>query len=237
MSTSPGGDSNVGPVASTGEISESKLLWITVNGTRIQVTERVTVREIVTRASAAGAVSGLIEEYVIERVAKDGELRLDETITVIEFEEFMAVPVGVTPVAADSMDPADSLLPTHQRIRDELAALGYSAEVVEGETSGGPQKVVVFTYPVRNGRFRGKTFKMGISTQCEALGYPELPPHWLFISPPFTDTRDGGNHGLNSFAGEDWVALSRPPGPFWDKLPHKCMKAYMEHVSRVWKYI
>ena len=48
MSTSPGNDRNVGPVASTGEISESKLLWITVNGTRIQVTERVTVRDIVT---------------------------------------------------------------------------------------------------------------------------------------------------------------------------------------------
>lgn len=236
MSTSPGGDSKVGPAANTGEFSESKIVSITVNGTQIQVRERVTVREIVTEASAAGAISGLIEEYVIERVTEDGEHGLDQTITVIESEELMAVPVGSTPVAADSTGAADSL-PTHQRIRDELVALGYPADVVEGDTSGGPQKVVVFTYPVRTGRFRGNTFKMGISTQCEGLGYPELPPHWLFISPPITDTRDGGNHGLNSFGGENWVALSRPPGPFWDKLPHKCMKAYMEHVSRVWKYI
>jgi len=78
---------------------------------------------------------------------------------------------------------------------------------------------------------------MGISTQCEALGYPELPPHWLFISPPITDTRDGLNHGLNSFGGNEWVALSRPPGPFWDKLHRKNMKAYMEHIARVWKHI
>lgn len=236
MSTSPGGDGNVGPATNTGEFSESKIVSITVNGTQIQVTERVTVREIVRLASAAGAISGLIEEYVIERVTEDGEHGLDQTITVIESEEFMAVPVGSTPVATDSTVAADSQ-PTHQRIRDELVALGYPAEVVEGHTPGGPQKVVVFTYLVRTGRFRGKTYKMGVSTQCEALGYPELPPHWIFISPPITNTQDGGNHGLNSFGGESWVALSRPPGPFWDKLPHKCMRAYMEHVSRVWKNI
>lgn len=125
----------------------------------------------------------------------------------------------------------------HQRIRDELVALGYPSELVEGETSAGPQKVVVFEYPVRSGRFKGRTYTMGISTQCEAVGYPEVPPHWLFISPPITDTRDGPNHGLNSFAGQEWVALSRPPGTFWDKLARKTMKAYMEHVSRVWRNI
>ena len=128
---------------------------------------------------------------------------------------------------------------THKQIQDELIALGYPSEVIEGETSGGPQKVVVFEYAVRSGRFKGENRTMGISTQCEAVGYPEVPPHWLFIHPPITDTRDGNNHGVNTFGGMDWVALSRPPGAFWDKLrtEKKNMKGYMEHVSRVWKYI
>lgn len=125
----------------------------------------------------------------------------------------------------------------HRRIREELIALGYQPEVVEGDTSAGPQKIVVFQYRVRSGRFRGETYLMGISTQCEAAGYPELPPHWVFISPPITDTRDGNNHGLNTFGGRDWVALSRPPGAFWDRLANKSMQAYMEHISRVWKQI
>lgn len=127
--------------------------------------------------------------------------------------------------------------PSHQRIRDELAALGYSVTLADGEVSGERHAIAVFDYHVRNGRFGGEKYKIGISTQGEALGYPELPPHWIFISPPITDTRDGPNHGLNSFDGHTWVALSRPPGPFWDTLPRKHMKAYMEHVARVWKHI
>lgn len=125
----------------------------------------------------------------------------------------------------------------HQQIRDELLDLGYPSEVVEGDTSAGSQKIVVFKYIVRSGRFKGDEYTMGISTQCEAVGYPEVPPHWIFISPPIKDTRDGGNHGLNNFGGRNWVALSRPPGSFWDKLHKKSMKGYMEHVSRVWKHI
>lgn len=124
-----------------------------------------------------------------------------------------------------------------ERIRKELADLGYVPDVVEGDTVGGPQRVVTFEYPVRTGRFKGKTYTVGISTQCEAVGYPEVPPHWIFVSPPISDTRDGANHGKDTFGGREWIALSRPPGAFWDRVTEKGMKAYMEHVAKIWKQI
>lgn len=123
------------------------------------------------------------------------------------------------------------------KIVAELQALGYTPEVVEGETVAGNQRVVTFNYAIPVGRFRGETRTVGVSTQCEAVGYPETPPHWIFISPPITDTRDGANHGVGNFGGRDWVALSRPPGAFWDRAEHKEMSTYMEHLLRVWKQI
>ena len=124
-----------------------------------------------------------------------------------------------------------------QRIKTELEALGYTPSVLEGETAGGRQRVVTFEYGVPTGRFKGRTYMVGISTQCEAVGYPEVPPHWIFVSPPISDTRDGGNHGTTTLGGRQWIAMSRPPGAFWDRIGEKGMKAYLEHLAKVWKHI
>lgn len=123
------------------------------------------------------------------------------------------------------------------RIKKELQELGFEPGVVEGPTPSGTQRIVTFDYPVPTGRFKGRTYAVGISTQCEAVGYPEVPPHWIFVSPPLPETKDGPNHGLYSLGGRQWVALSRPPGAFWDRIAKKDMKAYMEHVTKVWKNI
>ena len=125
-----------------------------------------------------------------------------------------------------------------QRISQELTALGFEPTVLEtGETVAGRQSVVAFLYPVPVGRFRGNRFMVGVSTRCEAVGYPEVPPHWIFISPPITDTHDGANHGLLQFGDREWVALSRPPGAFWDRVDQKGMGAYLDHLKRVWRGI
>lgn len=102
MSIEPG-NGTVGPAAPTGEEVELKTVSIRVNGTQIRVSERVTVREIVEKANEAGAISGIIEEYVIERVETVGEHSLDEEIEVLELEEFMAIPIGKTEVAHSSI--------------------------------------------------------------------------------------------------------------------------------------
>ena len=102
MSIDPGSDT-VGPAAHTGEDVKMKIVSIKVNGAHIQVYERVTVREIVEKASDAGAISGVIDEYVIERIETVGEHGLDEDIEVLELEEFMAIPIGKTEVAHSSI--------------------------------------------------------------------------------------------------------------------------------------
>ena len=122
-------------------------------------------------------------------------------------------------------------------IAAELKDLGLQPEIVECTTPAGEETAVIFPYRIGTGRFKGETRNFGVSTRCEAVDYPEVPPHWIFISPPITDTQDGPNHGICSFAGMNWVVLSRPPGAFWDRIDKKDMRAYLEHLSIVCAHI
>ena len=58
------------------------------------------------------------------------------------------------------------------RIKQELEGLGYSPEI---EIHSQYSSVVIIDYEVKNGRFKGKIFKLGISCQG-AEAYPEHPP-------------------------------------------------------------
>lgn len=223
--------------AAPGDESQGlELIPIKVNGVEIEVAEEVRVQELIEMARDNGAIAGSVDEYVIERVTEDGELRGDEIIRISEREEFLAVPVEPTTVARSAgreirMNGIDD------QIKSELEDLGYEAAIEEGDTAGGRQHVVTFEYRVPTGRFKGELFAVGISTQCEAVGYPETPPHWIFVSPPLLETRDGPNHGINTFGEKRWTALSRPPGRFWDRVQKKGMRAYMDHLARVWQRI
>ena len=100
MSDIPGGDEgSAGPVASVDDAAKVRRVRIKVNGITIEVTETVRVHEVLAKAKDTGAIEGSVEEYIIERVEKEGEIGLKETITVTEFEEFLAVPTGKTDVA------------------------------------------------------------------------------------------------------------------------------------------
>ena len=71
-------------------------------------------------------------------------------------------------------------------------------------------------------------------------GYPEYPPHWIHISPPYDDQLGGAT---NLYSGcdpegvtQEWLALSRPPGEMWDRLVTKHMKSYLDsHITRFCK--
>ena len=96
----PGSDEGrAGPRAN---VEEVRHVQVKVNGMVIDVSETVMVREMLTKAKRAGAIEGMIEEYILERVEEEGEfgvLGIDEGITVTELEEFLAVPTGRTEVA------------------------------------------------------------------------------------------------------------------------------------------
>lgn len=72
---------------------------IKVNGMTIEVVEKVTIREVLAKAKGAGAIEGEVDEYVIERIDREGELGLEEVVVVTDQEEFLAVPTGKTDVA------------------------------------------------------------------------------------------------------------------------------------------
>ena len=100
MNDIPGGDEGgTGPVAGVDDVTEGVRVQIKVNGITIEVTEEVDVREVLNKAKDGGAIEGSVEEYIIERVEKEGEIKIGEIVTVREHEEFLAVPTGKTEVA------------------------------------------------------------------------------------------------------------------------------------------
>ena len=100
MNEVPGNnEDNIGPVINVEDSSATSSVSIIVNGVTIEVTEEVKVHEVLIKAKEAGAIMGIVEEYVIEKVKVVGEIKKEEVITVKELEEFIAVPTGRTEVA------------------------------------------------------------------------------------------------------------------------------------------
>ncbi len=121
-----------------------------------------------------------------------------------------------------------------EKIKCELEGLSYSPFYIDT-----PQgKTVVINYHVLVGKYKGKQILLGFSLQEE--GYPEYPPHWIHISPPYNDQKGGTTqtytHPDNRGENQEWLALSRPPQDFWDQLPTKHIKHYLDlHISRFCK--
>ena len=115
------------------------------------------------------------------------------------------------------------------RINAELISLGHRTHIFESILG----TVVSFIYLVGTGPYKDERFFFGVSMQG-VEPYPEYPPHWVHVSPPITDHRGGLSYKYSA-NGLDWLALSRPPGEIWDKLPEKNMKVYItEHLHRFW---
>lgn len=116
------------------------------------------------------------------------------------------------------------------RIRAELESIGYETSVFES-----PHGVVVaFQYEIEVGSHRGKEVSLGVSFQEE--GYPDYPPHWIHVSPPLSDQNGGSVQSYTDSGGRQWLAMSRPPGELWDRLPTKHMSSFLsEHVRRIWR--
>lgn len=121
-----------------------------------------------------------------------------------------------------------------EKIESELKGLGYSPFYIDT-----PQgKAVIVAYHVLTGKYKGKQIFLGFSFQEER--YPEYPPHWIHISPPYDDQKGGTTqtyiHLDNKGEKRNWLALSRPPKDFWDELPTKHIKHYLYyHIPRFCK--
>ena len=119
-----------------------------------------------------------------------------------------------------------------EKINQELRSLDFHANIVDfPEFNQG--RVVVFDYKVTTGRYRNRTFSVGISFQEE--GYPEYPPHFFHVEnlPHSHLTR----HSVHRSGDAEWSVFSFPPSDFWDALPaaDKNMRTYVNrHMLRIW---
>ena len=117
-----------------------------------------------------------------------------------------------------------------ERVRAELESSGYKTRVFEGPKGA----VVAFDYTIEVGSKKGEQVSVGVSFQGSE-DYPEHPPHWIHVSPPIHDGKEGAVE-KHERDGEQWLAMSRPPGDLWDNLPTKYMGAYInEHLRRIWR--
>ena len=115
------------------------------------------------------------------------------------------------------------------RVRGELEFLGYETQTFNTRIG----VVVAFNYTIETGSHKGTTVLVGVSFQEE--DYPEYPPHWIHVCPPIADGR-GGSVRTYEMAGCQWLAMSRPPGRFWDQLRTRHMSTYIsEHIRKIWK--
>lgn len=115
------------------------------------------------------------------------------------------------------------------RARRELESMGY--DISEFDSPQG--RTVSFNYEMETGSHKGEHVRVGVSFQEE--GYPEYPPHWVHISPPINDGKGGIAKTYTCSDGRKWLAMSRPPGDIWDRLPTKHMTTYIsEHLRRLW---
>ncbi|MCY4263260.1 MAG: hypothetical protein OXE78_00150 [Gammaproteobacteria bacterium] len=121
-----------------------------------------------------------------------------------------------------------------EKILIELEGLGYDVENCKPDNFG--FALALIEYPVKVGRYKGRSFKVGIGFQENA--YPEYPPHWLCVA----SLPDSLIHQHSEFThnGTQWRVFSAPPSDFWDDLPtvEKNMKSYLlRHMTRFWDQV
>lgn len=118
-------------------------------------------------------------------------------------------------------------------VERELLELGYRPEVTD-VPGFGFGRVAIFRYPVSTGRYRGRTFRVGVGFQEE--GYPEYPPHFVFVAElPHANFPKWATYRIEC---QEWSVFSFPPSDFWDGLAptEKNMKTYLRrHLTRVWR--
>lgn len=120
-------------------------------------------------------------------------------------------------------------------ITEELTSLGYAP--TRRESLVGP--VVVVKYEIPRGSYAGTSVRLGIGFQGE--GYPEYPPHWIHVSPPYGDGQtNNADRPYTDEDGNSWLVMSRPPSDFWDRIPptDQNMRTFLRrHVGRIWKNV
>lgn len=133
-----------------------------------------------------------------------------------------------------------------ERMAAELVALKYRPKPFTTPAEQGGAEGVRFEYRIQDGSRSGETVTLGLALRQDEGEWPEVAPHWLYLSPPdkvleeqVRGSRPKGvvkHYELED--GLNWMAISAPPSDFWDQIEKpegKSMRTYLDrHVRRIW---
>ena len=134
-----------------------------------------------------------------------------------------------------------------ERMAAELIALDYRPKPFTAPQAQGGAEGVQFQYRILDGSRSGETVILGLAVHSNEGQWPEVAPHWLYLSPPddvLAELVQGSaSRGVvNRYDGENgstWMAISAPPRDFWDQIEKpdsKSMKTYLDrHLRRIWR--
>ena len=128
----------------------------------------------------------------------------------------------------------------------ELVELHYEPSSFTAPKQQGGADGVRFQYRIEDGSRAGETVSLAVAVHEHEGEWPEVAPHWVYLSPPDAGlaelVKGSPSPGVVEICkcaeGHDWMAISAPPSDFWDRIdtPNgKNMKAYLErHIRRIW---
>lgn len=128
----------------------------------------------------------------------------------------------------------------------ELTRMGIEPRPFVAPQDQGGAEGVQFDYLIEDGSRAGETVTLGIAVHKDEGQWPEIAPHWVYISPPDTvlaelvkGSKSPGvvrHHHCDD--GQVWMVISAPPSDFWDtieKPKSKNMETYLQrHIRRIW---
>ncbi len=133
-----------------------------------------------------------------------------------------------------------------ERMAAELVELRHRLGPFTAPNQQGGADGVCFEYRIEDGSRTGDTVTLAVAVHENEGEWPEVAPHWVYISPPDTVLAEQVKGGQPPGAvetwqcaeGHDWMAISAPPSDFWDRIdtPNgKNMQTYLDrHIRRIW---
>jgi len=134
-----------------------------------------------------------------------------------------------------------------ERMAAELIGLGYRTGPFRAPPEQGGADGVEFDYRIEDGSREGDTVAMAVAVHESEGIWPEIAPHWVYLSPPdeilaeqVKGSQSPGAVATYEFAnGRIWMAISAPPSDFWDQIDEsdgKNMRVYLDrHIRRIWR--
>ncbi|MCY4453096.1 MAG: hypothetical protein OXC01_14190 [Immundisolibacterales bacterium] len=133
-----------------------------------------------------------------------------------------------------------------QRMAAELVELSYRPEPFTAPKDQGGAEGVRFEYRIEDGSRAGESVTLAVAVHENEGEWPEVAPHWLYLSPPdaVLEQQVRGSRPAGAVThyecaeGQAWLGISAPPSDFWDQIETpggKCMSTYLNrHVRRIW---